>query len=84
MRKVALRKRYGRASSSTGWAAKLRAVNLRVRRMPGGHWSVFADRTPTFYHTFGPGPGSQEQAINWAWHFAHGRAKSPYGVEYKP
>lgn len=78
----ALRHRYGH--SAGGWAAKLRAVNLRVRRMPGGQWSVFSNRGVTFYHSFGPGPGSQEQAINWAWHFAHGRAKSPYGVEYRP
>jgi hypothetical protein len=78
----ALHHRYGR--SEGGWAAKLRALNLKVRRMAGGRWSVFSARGVTFYNTFGPGPGSQEQAINWAWHFAHGRAKSPYGVEYRP
>jgi hypothetical protein len=82
-RKKGLRRRYGH-SSATGWAAKLRALNLKVRRMPGGRWSVFAVRTPTFYHTFGPGSGAQTQAINWAWHFGHGRAKSPYGQEYIP
>ena len=82
MKRRALRKRYGHSQS--GWAAKLRGLNLRVRRMAGGRWSVFSARGTTFYNTFGPGPGAQTQAINWAWHFGHGRAKSPYGQEYKP
>lgn len=82
MRMRALRKRYGRAA---GDAAKLRAMNLRVRRMPGGRYSVFAARgLPTFYHTFGPGPGSREQAVRWAAAFALGKATSPYGVAYRP
>ena len=52
MKRRALRKRYGHSQS--GWAAKLRGLNLRVRRMAGGRWSVFSARGTTFYNTFGP------------------------------
>lgn len=79
MRRHLLRRRYGHAQSEQ--AKFLAEANLKVRKMPGGHWAVFSARgIPHMYHT---GFASRGLAASWAISLAKGRTTSPYGTPYR-